>query len=42
MVTCIVEHVPRVGCLIVVMVLCLRPEECRECGSITSRACRTG
>ena len=27
-----------IGCLIALMVLCLRPEECRECGSITSRA----
>ena len=35
-------HLMLVGCLIALMVLCLRPEECRECGSITSRACRTG
>ena len=35
-------HLMLVGCLIALMVLCLRPGECRECGSITSRACRTG
>ena len=35
-------HLMLVGCLIALMVFCLRPEECRECGSITSRACRTG
>ena len=35
-------HLMLVGCLIALMVFCLRPGDCRACGSITSRACRTG